>query len=634
MSAPEHGVVLGAAHRGDLGARLTRFASRARAARQMGKPLDSFLKESGRDWVRAPVCLLLPATTWDELERDLALAAEWLQAGGPFPDDPRVRVEGLDPGPGPDSPTAAPAGNVADVVRQVAIRLTGYSAEDLAAGRDLRRDLGLDSLKHAQLLEALWDLYGVPVEPDLQVADYPNLASMAAFLASRPPRPGLPARVEYRATRPAVHEREPAPLIGPACPAVRDQVAGLEGVDPTGVHLVTAGPGTFLASTARRPLNARRLDEDGGQVGAVGPVYLEPRPVLDWWKQRLGGLETSLGHVVGALMARFLSEVVREEPHPAPGPRIYLSNHQTALESYLFPLLAAALDGLPLEGVAMLDHGVDWADPMRDFMVSHQALAPDLVAPVRGVRSGDAWGLLRLLPQLREDLTSGRWSLHLAVEGARERAARHRLQSLSSVWIDLALELGLPLVPVRFLGGLPLEDPGFAQDLPVGFGAQSIHFGVALGPEELASLPPRERVPRVLEACNRLGDPQAELPGRPDPSFERALGEWLEYSGGLGIASVILLCLERHRPPEAGLGPGRHVLGHPTDAFVAAGHLGRQMGAPVALVLPPSADGRWVARLAEMAFGPHGPRVYLGRPAPEGFAAVVEVEEGARSPGR
>ena len=76
MSAPEHGVVLGAAHRGDLGARLTRFASRARAARQMGKPLDSFLKESGRDWVRAPVRLLLPATTWDELERDLALALQ------------------------------------------------------------------------------------------------------------------------------------------------------------------------------------------------------------------------------------------------------------------------------------------------------------------------------------------------------------------------------------------------------------------------------------------------------------------------------------------------------------------------------------------------------------------------------
>ncbi len=625
MSVPDEAVILGAAHRADLRARAARLSSRARAARQMGKPLEAFLGESGRDWVRAPVRLALGAATWEELEQRLALALEHLEVEGLPSEGPGFRFEGLALEPAVAAPAAPPTGEVAEVVRQVAARLTGYALAELTLDRDLRLDLGLDSLKHAQVLEALWGLYGVPVAPDLAAVDYPTLGSMAAFLAGRRPvAPTPPAPV-----RPRAEATPGTPLgsgTGPECAPVRDLAARLEGVDPSEVRLRPVGRRVYLASTARRPLNARRLECVGQQARALGPSCLEPGPVLDWWQQRLGGVETSLGHVVGALMARFVSEVVLEEPHPAPGPRLYLSNHQTALESYLFPLLAAALDGLPLEGVAMLDHGVDWADPMRDFMVSHQALPADLVAPVRGVQSGDAWGLLRLLPELRQDLASGRWSLHLAVEGARERAARHRLKDLSAVWVDLALELGLPLVPVRFLGGLPLEDPGHAQDLPVGFGAQSIHFGAPLGPDELAGLPPRERVPRVLEALNRLGDPQDEVPSPPDPSFGSALGQWLEYSGGLGIAAVVFLCLERHRPPPEGLGPGRHVLGHPSDAFVAAGHLGLSLGAPVALVLPPTADGRWVARLAQMAFGPRGPRVFLGQPAPQGFAAVVEAE--------
>jgi len=360
------------------------------------------------------------------------------------------------------------------------------------------------------------------------------------------------------------------------------------------------------------------------------PGRLDPAPVTSWWRRRLGGVETSLEHVVGALMVQFLREVVREGDPAPPGPRIYLSNHQTALESYLFPLLAAALDGLPLQGVAMLDHGVDWADPMRDFLVSHQDIPADLVAPVRGVPSGDARALLGLLPELERDLAGGRWSLHLAVEGARERQARHRLRELSMVWLDLASRQGLPVVPVRFLGGLPLEDPGHAQDLPLGFGSQSIFFGAPILPAELAVLAPQARRERILEALNSLGSPADEVPHPPDPEFAHSVGQWIELSGCAGIAAVVLACLERFRPfrgEVSALGP--RVVAHPSDGIVAAAFLARA-GAPgpLALVLPGTADGRWAATLAGMAFGERGPRVFVGAPPPEGFPTLVQVEPG------
>ncbi len=607
MSQPERTLVLGGAGQAHLLQRVGLLKARARAACELGKPWEAFWRESGRDWVDAPWRVLVQAAGYEELQQGLEEARRDLSGEAPLTAMQRVRIE--KPG-APVEPAGQAQERVApEALSALALRLTaeltGYSVLELGLEKDLRAELGLDSLKRAQVIQALWDSCGLRWEEALRVEQFPTLAHMVSYLTERAGQGLGPGGTGEELWPPASFQGLPAGCEGLAAscpPATPEGSSAL--LPPVEVHHPLGPPG--------------RLD---------------PAPVTSWWRERLGGVETTLEHVVGALMVQFLHEVVREGAPAPPGPRLYLSNHQTALESYLFPLLAAALDGLPLQGVAMLDHGVDWADPMRDFLVSHQDIPADLVAPVRGVPSGDARALLGLLPELERDLAGGRWSLHLAVEGARERQARHRLRELSTVWLDLACTQGLPVVPVRFLGGLPLEDPGHAQDLPLGFGSQSIFFGTPILPRELEGLAPQARRERVLEALNALGSPADEVPHPPDPEFARSVGHWVELSGCAGIAAVVLACLERSRlfrGEASALGP--RVVAHPSDGIVAAASLARAgVPGPVALVLPDTADGRWAATLAGMAFGERGPRVFVGGPPPEGFPTLVRVEPGRPS---
>jgi acyl carrier protein len=636
VSQPERTLVLGGAGQAHLLQRVGLLKARARAACELGKPWEAFWRESGRDWVDAPWRVLVQAAGYEELQQGLEEARRDLSGEASLALSAQVRIEKLGVLAEPAGPTAHPldSGSLPGSARLpregaapedlsakalwLTSELTGYSLQELGLEKDLRSELGLDSLKRAQIIQALWDRCGLPWEEDLQVDQFPTLGHMVFYLTEQAGQGFGPRAASEGALPPAALEGLPAPP-SPAAPG-EDLGSRL-----SAVRVELMAPGAQDASPppaeVHHPLGP--------------PGQLDPEPVTSWWRKRLGGVETTLEHVVGALMLQFLHEVVQEGAPAPPGPRLYLSNHQTALESYLFPLLAAALDGLPLEGVAMLDHGVEWADPMRDFLVAHQDIPVDLVAPVRGVPSGDARALLRLVPELESDLAGGRWSLHLAVEGARERQARYRLRELSMVWLDLALKLGLPVVPVRFLGGLPLEDPGHAQDLPLDFGSQSIFFGTPILPAELAELAPQARRERVLEALNALGSPADEVPHPADLEFAHLVGHWIEFSGCAGIAAVVLACLERSRPfreDASALAP--RVMTHPSDGIVATAFLARA-GAPgpLALVLPDTADGRWAATLAGMAFGERGPKVFVGAPPPEGFTTLVQVEPGRPCPG-
>jgi len=232
--------------------------------------------------------------------------------------------------------------------------------------------------------------------------------------------------------------------------------------------------------------------------------------------------------------------------------------------------------------------------------------------------------MLRVLPELERDLAAGGRSLHIAVTGLREMAARHVLGTMSTVWVDLALAVGCAVVPVRVLGGLPLEDAGVAHDLPVGLGAQRVHFGRPIPPEEVAALEPRERTGHLLRILNRLGRPEAEEPHPPDEGFARAVAAWAEYAGVPEIAAVLFQALDRHRPqPHLEMRGGDHAFDNPVDALVAAARLGRALKGRVALVLPETADGAWLSQIAALVFGTRGPRTCTPRTVPRGTAARV-----------
>jgi hypothetical protein len=99
-------------------------------------------------------------------------------------------------------------------------------------------------------------------------------------------------------------------------------------------------------------------------------------------------------------------------------------------------------------------------------------------------------------------------------------SCRTPVRKLSSAFLDMAIAVGRPVVPVRFVGGLPVAPVFHEIDFPVGMGQQDIHIGRPIPPEELRSLSYRDRRQCVIDAINRLGPPnETEEPLPPDPTF-------------------------------------------------------------------------------------------------------------------
>jgi malonyl CoA-acyl carrier protein transacylase len=90
--------------------------------------------------------------------------------------------------------SAAPPSDGSDEVRQVVLEMvsekTGYPVEMLDLDLDLEADLGIDTVKQAELFIALRERYAIPRPDNLRLSDYNTLAKVIRFFA----QPGLTGR--------------------------------------------------------------------------------------------------------------------------------------------------------------------------------------------------------------------------------------------------------------------------------------------------------------------------------------------------------------------------------------------------------------------------------------------------------
>ncbi|KAF0107639.1 MAG: beta-ketoacyl synthase [Anaerolineaceae bacterium] len=117
---------------------------------------------------------------------------------------------------------------------------TGYPIEVLELDLDLEADLGIDTVKQAELFAALREQYHIPRREDLRLADYNTLAKVIGFVeealrsrseapspAGQPAAPAaLPVSAEGE-TQPGIVRRVPVPALRPR----------LDLCSPTGVDL-------------------------------------------------------------------------------------------------------------------------------------------------------------------------------------------------------------------------------------------------------------------------------------------------------------------------------------------------------------------------------------------------------------
>jgi len=347
-----------------------------------------------------------------------------------------------------------------------------------------------------------------------------------------------------------------------------------------------------------KPAGSPRDNSGAGGWAARSTTAAELLPATrDYWRALLAGAAPPVEDICRGLVLRFLRQLHITDPEALQADRsggvIFLANHQVTVESTIFAIVASAWMGAPLLTLARIENQTSWLDQFMQHAFSYPGLrSPRMSQYFDRSNSASLPGIIREMSA--EMAASGR-SVMVHVEGAMAHSCRTPVRKLSGAFVDMALALGRPVVPVRFVGGLPVAPVAHEIDFPVGMGQQDVYIGYPLASEQLRPLNYRDRRQRVIDAINQLGPPNhLEEPLPPEPAFAAAVHAWSEGTGAsLGQATMfcILEQLSDRCPEIAGLLKGAR-----------AGEL-RVSSTP---------ESRWLAELARRLFGPRGPRVIEG----------------------
>ena len=343
-------------------------------------------------------------------------------------------------------------------------------------------------------------------------------------------------------------------------------------------------------------LKTERVGE-AARVETLGPPRLNLAPVKAFWERHFARGRWPVEDLYYGLIERFVRRVVVEDPEALSAVKgrslLFLANHQVAVESLLFSILASGLTGVPTITVAKAEHRTTWLGKL----IRHCFSYPGVVDPrvITYFDREDKESLLAIIAELAAEMAGGARSVMVHVEGTRSLSCQEPVIKMSGAFIDMALKVGAPVVPVRFVGGLPTEAVESRIEFPIGMGQQDVYFGRPLLPEDLAKIPYGERKKRVVEGINRLGPPNAKerpLPG--DAGFEARVERWQARTGAGAEHAALLEILKEGADPCA---ETRRLL------------RGVEEGA---LSLGGSAEDRWLAELAGRLYGEGGPKISQG----------------------
>ena len=98
-----------------------------------------------------------------------------------------------------------------DTVVGVVSQLTGYPAELLDVDLDLEADLGVDTVKQAEIFAAIREHYGVARDDNLKLRDFPTLTHVIGWIRDKTGTPApTPAPATAAAGRPRQRRHRPA----------------------------------------------------------------------------------------------------------------------------------------------------------------------------------------------------------------------------------------------------------------------------------------------------------------------------------------------------------------------------------------------------------------------------------------
>ena len=164
----------------------------------------------------------------NERRPDLAVAA-------PVPATPKAteKTEPIAPAPAAVSAAVTPeekekesgGDSVKERILALVVEKTGYPQDMLDLDLDLEADLGVDTVKQAEMFAAIRAAYNIPRDENVKLRDYPTLAHVIRFVNER--RPDLAVAASVAATPKATEEIKPiAPppaVVSAAVPAKKKE---------------------------------------------------------------------------------------------------------------------------------------------------------------------------------------------------------------------------------------------------------------------------------------------------------------------------------------------------------------------------------------------------------------------------
>ncbi|MFZ0912714.1 MAG: SDR family NAD(P)-dependent oxidoreductase [Candidatus Korobacteraceae bacterium] len=132
------------------------------------------------------------------------------------------------PLPAPSSPVVTPADSAGESVKERILALmvekTGYPKDMLDVDLDLEADLGVDTVKQAEMFAAIREIYNIPRDENRKLRDYPTLAHVIRFVYEK--RPDLAGAASPTPITAEPAAPEPAPVAAPAVTddAIKDKV--------------------------------------------------------------------------------------------------------------------------------------------------------------------------------------------------------------------------------------------------------------------------------------------------------------------------------------------------------------------------------------------------------------------------
>ena len=311
----------------------------------------------------------------------------------------------------------------------------------------------------------------------------------------------------------------------PAEIATREHIARAHGIHPGTL------PGGLPLTRFDLAVSATRAET---RVTGDGRGALDITPITQFWDAWFGVGRWPVEDLYYGLIERFVGRVVLEDPDAFAAARgrsaLFLANHQTGVESLLFSVLASGLTGVPTVTLAKAEHRATWLGQLIAHCFSYPGVRdPKLIT---FFDRDDRASLPAVMGELAAEMAQGGRSVMVHVEGTRSLECRTPVQKMSGGFLDMALAVGAPVIPVRFIGGLPVDPLQTRLEFPVGMGRQDIWFGRPIEPDALAALHYGARKELVLDAINGLGPSNGEespLPG--DPAFAAEVTAWQDRRG-------------------------------------------------------------------------------------------------------